>query len=100
MMFFGGAPKKKVDPAESAKEWKRNLQKESRNIERDIAKLQKEEQKAIKECKKLAKSGHTNAVKILARQVVQTRKSVERMHLARAQLNSVSMQLQTAVCKF
>lgn len=96
-MFFGGAPQKKVDPIDQAKEWKREIQKEARSIDKDITKLQREEEKAMKECKKLAKSGHVSSVKILAKQVVQTRKSIERMYLAKAQLNSVTMQLQTSV---
>lgn len=43
------------------------------------------------ECKKLAKSGYIPASKILAKQIVQTRKAAERMYLAKAQMNSVAL---------
>lgn len=51
--------------------------------------------KALAECKKLAKGGHASSSKILAKQIVQTRKSIERMYTAKAQMNSIAMQLQT-----
>jgi hypothetical protein len=41
-----------------------------------------------------------NSVKILAKEVVATRKAVERMHCAKAQLSSVSMSLSASVCKY
>ncbi len=94
MNFLFG--EKKKDPAELAKEWKRNLQKESRTLDRDILNLGREEQKALKECKKLAKEGNVKAAKILAKEVVNTRNAVARMHTAKAQMNSVSMMLQTS----
>lgn len=94
MMFFG---KPKVDPIEEAKNWKRELTKESRKIERDIASIQREEQKALRECKKLVQSHHLDAAKILAKEVAQTRKAVERLYGARAQINSASMMLQNSI---
>ena len=98
MNFFGRSTPK-VDPAaealELAKTWKRNLAKEMRNIEKDIKTLQTAEQKSVKECKKLQKEGHSSSIRILAREIVNTRKAIERMYTAKAQLNSVSMQLQT-----
>ena len=93
MNFLFGAPKK--DPAELAKEWKRNLQKEARSLDRDIVNLGRAEQTALKECKKLAKSGNIKAAKMLAKEVVNTRHAVTRMHTAKAHLNSVGMSLQT-----
>jgi hypothetical protein len=52
MNFFGT---KKVDPIEQAKEWKRNLARESRKLDRDILNLQRAEKRAMKECKIYAK---------------------------------------------
>ena len=62
--LFGG---KQKDPAELAKEWKRNLQKEMRKIDRDITDIRRQEEKSVKECKALAKAGRMNAVKVLAK---------------------------------
>ncbi len=56
MNFFGT---KKVDPIEQAKEWKRNLAKESRKLDRDIIALQRAEKRAMKECKIYAKKVST-----------------------------------------
>jgi hypothetical protein len=47
--------KKKADPAEEAKQWKRNLSKEMRKLDRDIAEQERNEKKAAVEIKKLAK---------------------------------------------
>ncbi len=89
----------KDDAMQLGKEWKRNLQKEARKIDRDILNIKRAEDKSVKECKALAKAGRTSAVKILAKEIINTRKSVERMHMAKAQLNSVAMNLQTSMCK-
>ena len=77
---------KRVDPIDQAKEWKRNMQREARKLDRDIASifsifrqlltfllvldLDRQETKAIRECKKLAEQHHDRAVKILAREIV------------------------------
>jgi charged multivesicular body protein 3 len=92
--LFGG---KKVDPVDLAKEWKRKLAKEMRLIDREISNIKREEDRAMKECKALAKTNRLPAAKILAKQVAQTRKAVERMYVTKAQLNSVSNNLQTSV---
>ncbi|RYH27247.1 hypothetical protein EON65_13660 [archaeon] len=87
------------DPQELAKEWKRNLQKEMRKIDRDIAGIKREEDRAVKECKRLAKANQLSSARILAKQIAATRKTVDRMHTTKAQLNSVSMNLQASACK-
>jgi len=45
----------------------------------------------------LVKANRASAAKILAKEVAATRKTIERMYMAKAQLNSVSMTLQTSV---
>eukprot|EP01036_Dinobryon_divergens_P033262 gene33262-43006_t len=85
------------DPIELAKEWKRNLQKEVRTLDRDIANIRRQEDKAMKECRALVKANRASAAKILAKEVANTRKTIMRMHVAKAQLNSVSMTLQTSI---
>jgi hypothetical protein len=100
MNFFGAAHQKKVDPAEQAKVWKRQLAKESRSIDRDIAKLKQAEKASMNECRKLIKQGYVPASKVLAKEVVNTRRAMNRMYSAQAQLNSVSMGLSTSVGEF
>jgi charged multivesicular body protein 3 len=94
MNIFGTSTSKTTE--ELVKEWKRKLAKEIRNLDREIDKLKKEEQKSLKECKKLAKEGHINSAKILAKEIVGVRKACDRMYATKAQLNSVTMNLQTA----
>jgi hypothetical protein len=96
--FFGfGA--KKVDPVDLAKQWKREIAKQMRAMDRDISDIKRSEQRSINECKALAKKGRTGAIKILAKEIVNTRKTVERMYTAKAQLGSVSTALSTQMCK-
>lgn len=95
----GGSKKSSADPMELAKEWKRNLQKEARKMDRDILNIKRQEDRAMKECQKLAKANQLSAAKILAKEIVRTRKTVERMYTTKAQLNSVANSLQTSMCK-
>lgn len=97
--WFGGGGTK-VDPVDQAKEWKRNLQKEMRRLDRDILNIKREEDKAVKEVKALIKKNQHSAAKILAKQVVQTRRTTERLFTTKAQMNSVCNNLQTSMCKF
>jgi hypothetical protein len=53
--IFGAS--KGPEPAELAKQWKRELAKEARKLERDMGHLKREEQKSMNECKKLCKEG-------------------------------------------
>jgi division protein CdvB (Snf7/Vps24/ESCRT-III family) len=39
-------------------------------------------------------------VKVLAKEIANTRRTVERMYMAKAQLNSVSSSLQTSMCEY
>lgn len=95
--WFSSAEKK--DPADLAKEWKRNLQKEMRHLDRDILNLKRQEDRAMKECKALAKKNQLSSAKVLAKEIARTRKTIERMHTSKAQMNSVCNNLQTSMCK-
>ena len=94
--LFGNAVPQKT-PEEQAKEWKKTLKKQERSLERDISKIQAAEKTAMKECKKLATKGQEKAAKMLAREVVNTRKAITRLHASKAQINSVCMNLQMSI---
>ncbi|KAJ1451837.1 Snf7-domain-containing protein [Pelagophyceae sp. CCMP2097] len=87
--------RKAVDPQEEMKKWKREISKEMRSMDREIKKIEQMENKSKAECEKLGKAGRIDACKIIAKEIVRTRKTKERMFTAKAQMNSVSMQLQT-----
>jgi charged multivesicular body protein 3 len=92
MMLFGG---RKLTLKEQTRKWQRNLRKEARQLDRQIRKSQAQEKKLQKEIKKYAKKGERSALTILAKDVVKGRRVRDRLYTAKAQLNSVSMQLQT-----
>lgn len=87
----------RLTPEESAKEWKKQLKKEMRQMDRGLTRLGTAEKNAIKETKKLAKNGNPKAAKLLAREIVNIRKARNRMHASKAQLNSVVMSLQMSI---
>lgn len=83
------------DPQEEMKKWRRELRKEQRSMDREISKLEQMERKSRDECRKYGKDGRQDACKIVAREIVRTRAARDRMLMAKAQINSVNMQLQT-----
>ena len=64
-----------------------------------IVAIQMEEAKVKRSIKDAAKKGQTDVAKILAKEMVQSRKAVSKLYASKAQLNSVSMQMQQQLCK-
>ncbi|XP_033633639.1 charged multivesicular body protein 3-like [Asterias rubens] len=91
MGLFGKTPQK--DPKEQVQEWTRNLTKESRKLDRQIRSIEREELKVKRSIKEAAKKGQKDVCKILAKEIVNSRKAKTRIHTSKAQLNSVSMQM-------
>ncbi|KAL5470869.1 hypothetical protein EMCRGX_G028913 [Ephydatia muelleri] len=85
---------KKPDPKEQVKEWKRKITHEQRGIDRQIRSIQTEELKVKKSIKDAAKKGQMDVCKILAKELVQSRKAVSKMYTSKAQMNSVIMSMQ------
>jgi len=85
---------KKPDPVEKAREWKRELQKEMRSLEREVYSIEREEKKVKLQIKQAAKQNDTTTAKMLARELVRSRKAKERIYKSRAELHSVQMALQ------
>lgn len=59
-----------------------------------IVAIQTEEAKVTRSIKDAAKKGQTDVCKILAKEVIQSRKAVSKMYASKAQMNSVMMQMQ------
>jgi charged multivesicular body protein 3 len=87
-----GAPKK--SPQEQAKEWKKQLSHEGRNIDRQVRKIQLAEKKTMLSAKQAAKQNDVGAVRILSKEILHSRKAVNRMMTTKTHMNSVSMQIQ------
>lgn len=86
-----GTPQK--SPEEQAKEWSRQLNAEARKVDGQIRKIQMAEKKAVLSAKQAAKKGDMVAVRMLAKEIINSRKAVKRMYTAKAQMNSIGMQL-------
>ncbi|KAF4759165.1 Charged multivesicular body protein 3 [Perkinsus olseni] len=97
--FFGTRttkPQQQAMSKEQARAWQRSLRSEMRKIDRECGKMEREEKKVELEIKSLAKKKEVTSVRILAKEIVRTRKTRDRMLTAKAQMNSISMQLQQA----
>ena len=94
MFVFGG---RKLTPKEQQKKWKKDLRKQQRELDKQIRTQNRQQGKVKREIKKYAKSGDIKIVETLAKDIVRSNKLVERLYTAKAQINSVSMQLQNQV---
>lgn len=81
-------------PEEIAKQWRRELTREARRTDTHVQKIKQEEKKIAIEMKKAAKMGDQYALKSLARNILHSRRACKQLMTAKAQMNSVSMQLQ------
>ncbi|KAI9143474.1 Snf7-domain-containing protein [Paraphysoderma sedebokerense] len=90
-MLFG----KRKTPAEMLKQHQRALNKAVRDLDREKQKLEQQEKKLIMDIKKTAKAGQMNATKIMAKDLVRTRKYVQKFYQMRTQLQAVGLRIQT-----
>lgn len=89
--------KPKPNPQQLLRDWQRKLRQECRNIERQIRDIQREEKNVQKAIKEAAKRNDMGSAKALASELVRSRKTVNRLHENKAQLNSISMHLGESV---
>lgn len=85
---------KKLSPEEQVKKWKGTMREQNRNLDRQVRQIEREELKLKLEIKKAAKKGDNQVVRILAKEMVQSRRAKNRIFTAKAQINSVTLQLQ------
>ena len=91
MGLFGKS--KPADPGALVKEWSKAIRKEGYGLDRQIRQIQRQEQAAIRSIKEASKKGDSASAKILAKEVVHSRKAVSKIYTAKANLNSVDMQM-------
>jgi charged multivesicular body protein 3 len=89
MGLFGKAP----DPKEQVQEWGKKIRKEGNNLDRQINAIKREEMKVTKSLKEAAKKGDKDVCHILAKEIINSRKAVTRLYTAKANLNSVQLQM-------
>ncbi|KAI9292425.1 hypothetical protein K502DRAFT_295353 [Neoconidiobolus thromboides FSU 785] len=92
---------KQPTPDELFRKWRSTIRTQERTIDRQIRGIESEEKKAKMAIKQVAKRKDMISCKILAKELVRTRKHKQRLHTSKAQLNSIMMQLQqqTAMAK-
>ena len=76
------------------KEWNAKLRKESYALDRQVRSIKREEDKIKKSLKDAAKKNDKQVCTILAKEVVRSRKAINRINASKAQLSSVQLQMQ------
>ncbi|PVU91821.1 hypothetical protein BB559_003964 [Furculomyces boomerangus] len=89
--FFG----KRKTPQEMLREHQRFLNRSIRELDRERGKLELQEKKTISELKAMAKTGNMSACKVMAKDLVRTRKHVQKFYGMRTSLQGVSLRIQT-----
>ncbi|RNF25897.1 charged multivesicular body protein 2A [Trypanosoma conorhini] len=82
-------------PQEAMRKYKRGLDRTMRDIDRERNKLQTQERKIVIDMKKMAKQDQIDSVRILARDLVRTRKYQQKMYRMRTQIQGVALRIQT-----
>nr|CAG4650600.1 EOG090X0H8I [Sida crystallina] len=86
---------KRLTPDEMLRRNQRSLNKAIRDLDRERMKMEQQEKKIIADIKKMAKDGQMDAVKIMAMDLVRTRRYVKKFMLMRANIQAVSLKIQT-----
>nr|CAG4646679.1 EOG090X0H8I [Macrothrix elegans] len=86
---------KRLTPEEMLRKNQRALNKAMRDLDRERMKMEQQEKKIIADIKKMAKDNQMDAVKIMAMDLVRTRRYVKKFILMRANIQAVSLKIQT-----
>ncbi|XP_036407867.1 charged multivesicular body protein 3 [Megalops cyprinoides] len=99
MGLFGRTQEK--PPKDLVNEWSLKIRKEMRVIDRQIRDIQREEEKVKRSIKDAAKKGQRDVCGVLAREMIQSRRAVSKLHTSKAHMNSVllSMKNQLSVLR-
>ncbi|KAK1398356.1 vacuolar protein sorting-associated protein 24-like [Heracleum sosnowskyi] len=97
METVGNMLKPKVEPQKQLREWQRRLRRECLNVDRQIRDIEREEKNVQKAVKEAAKRNDMSSAKSLAKELIRSRRTVNRLHENKAQLNSISMHLGESV---
>ncbi|XP_062863421.1 charged multivesicular body protein 3 [Trichomycterus rosablanca] len=99
MGLFGKTSDK--PPKDLVNEWSLKIRKEMRVMDRQIRDIQREEEKVKRSIKDAAKKGQKDVCIILAKEMIQSKKAVNKLYASKAQMNSVllSMKNQLSVLR-
>lgn len=85
---------KRLTPEEQVKKWRQSIRTQERELDKGIRGIDAEEAKVKRSIKLAAKKNDVTSCKILAKEIVRSRKARERMFTSKAQLNSLVMHMQ------
>lgn len=99
MGLFGKTQQK--PPKDLINEWSLKIRKEMRVIDRQIRDIQREEEKVKRSIKDAARKGQRDVCIILAKEMIHSKKAVNKLYASKAQMNSVllNMKNQLAVLR-
>jgi len=80
-------------PKEQVREWTSKIRKQTMLCDRQIRAIQREEEKVKMELKKAAKQGNRDVCLVFAKEIVNSRKAINRLHTTKAHLNSIQMNM-------
>ncbi|KAJ5218665.1 SNF7 family protein [Penicillium cinerascens] len=86
---------KRMTPAERLRKHQRALDRTQRELDRERVKLENQEKKLVQDIKKSAKNGQIGACKIQAKDLVRTRRYIQKFYQMRTQLQAISLRIQT-----
>jgi len=86
---------KRVTPEEMLRKNQRALNKAIRDLDRERMRMEQQEKKIIADIKKMAKEGQMDAVKIMAKDLVRTRRYEKKFMMMKANIQAVSLKIQT-----
>ncbi|KAJ5178178.1 Snf7 [Penicillium coprophilum] len=86
---------KRMTPAERLRKHQRALDRTQRELDRERVKLENQEKKLVQDIKKSAKNGQVGACKIQAKDLVRTRRYIQKFYQMRTQLQAISLRIQT-----
>jgi len=86
---------KSQTPAEKVKGYQRSIKKSCRDMDRETKNLERAEKKLMTDIKKAAKDGQVDSAKIMAKDLVRTRGYIKKMHKMKSHLEAVSLRLTT-----
>jgi len=86
---------RRMTPEEMLRKNQRALNKAMRDMDRERTKMEQQEKKIIADIKKMAKDNQMDAVKIMALDLVRTRRYGKKFMLMKANIQAVSMKIMT-----
>ena len=87
-----------MTPAERLRKHQRALEKTQRELDRERVKLENQEKKLVADIKKSAKNGQTGPLRIQAKDLVRTRRYIQKFYQMRTQLQAISLRIQVRPC--